>query len=99
MRFGAWIAATLVFGGAWWAAAIPAAADSPAVTIGRLEAEGFDVNVDRIGNAPLDECVVTNIRNPQEHTRLVRVEGRKNRDFFVPIVVRRTVTVSLDCTR
>ena len=47
------------------APAIPAHADSPVVTIGQLEAQGFDVNVDRVGSAPLDQCVVTSVRNPQ----------------------------------
>ena len=81
------------------APAIPAHADSPVVTIGELEAQGFDVNVDRIGSAPLDQCVVTSVRNPQTQTRLVRVNGRGDRDRFVPIVVRRSITVSLNCSR
>ena len=51
-----------------------AESDSAIVTIGQLEAEGFDVNVDRIGSAPLSECTVTSVRNPQEQTRLVRVD-------------------------
>ena len=75
------------------------AADSAIVTIGQLEAEGFDVNVDRIGSAPLSECQVTSVRNPQEQTRLIRVDGRKGRDRFVEVVVNRSITVSLDCSR
>lgn len=78
-------------------------ADSPVVTIGQLEAEGFQVNIDRVGSAPLDQCTVTSVRNPQTQTRLIRVErfgknGTKDFDL-VPIVVRRTITVSLDCSR
>jgi hypothetical protein len=80
------------------APAIPAQADSAVVTIGELEAQGFDVNVDRLGSAPLDRCEVTSVRNPQTQTRLVRVNGRGDRDVFVPIVVRRSITVSLDCS-
>lgn len=85
------------------ASAAPAAAESPIVTIGQLEAEGFQVNIDRVGNAPLDQCIVTSVRNPQTQTKLIRVErfGKNGkRDFdLVPVVVRRTITVSLDCTR
>ncbi|ART68528.1 hypothetical protein BTO20_08020 [Mycobacterium dioxanotrophicus] len=79
-----------------------ASAESAVVTIGELQADGFDVTIDRIGSAPLEQCTVTSVRNPQTETRLVRVEnigknGKKNFDL-VPIVVRRTITVSLDCT-
>ena len=84
--------------GALLALAIPAHAESAALTIGQLEAQGFDVRVDRIGSAPLDQCIVTGVRNPREQTKIVRFDG-PGRDRFVPIVVRRTITVSLDCTR
>ncbi len=78
--------------------AIPAsAAESAIVTIGQLEAQGFDVKLDRLGSAPLDQCVVTDVRNPRERTEIVRVDG-SGRDRVVPIVVARTVTVSLDCS-
>ena len=33
-------------------------AESAAVTIGQLEAQGFDVKVNRIGSAPLSQCVL-----------------------------------------
>lgn len=76
--------------------AVPAhAAGSAVVTIGQLEAQGFDVKVDRVGSAPLDECEVTGIRNPREQTKLVRVDD----DRLIPIVVDRSITVSLDCSR
>jgi hypothetical protein len=78
------------------------AADSAVATIGILEAQGFDVKIDRIGSAPLEDCVVTNVRNPRERTEFVPVIGSRNRGGsrdFVPVVVDRTVTVSLDCSR
>jgi hypothetical protein len=78
--------------------AIPANAESAIVTIGQLEASGFDVKLDRVGSAPLDQCEVTSVRNPQERTEIVRVDRRGNRDRLIPIVVRRTITVSLDCS-
>jgi hypothetical protein len=74
-----------------------ASAESAVATIGQLEAKGFDVKIDRIGSAPLSECVVTNVRNPRERTEVVPVIGGRDRDF-VPVVVDRTVTVSLDCS-
>jgi hypothetical protein len=78
--------------------AAPAQAESAIVTIGTLEAQGFDVKIDRVGSAPLSQCEVTDVRNPRERTELVRVGGRDDRDF-IPVVVKRTVTVSLDCSR
>jgi hypothetical protein len=85
---------------ALFAPAIPAmAAESANVTIGQLEAQGFDVRVDRVGSAPLDQCAVTSVRNPQDRTRLVRANGRGGRDRFIEVVDSRTITVSLDCSR
>ena len=83
--------------GTWTAPAASAAGESALVTIGLLEAQGFDVKIDRVGSGPLDRCV-TNVRNPRERTEIVRVGGRDDRDF-IPVVVRRTVSVSLDCSR
>jgi hypothetical protein len=77
-------------------------------TIGQLEAEGYTVNIDRIGSGPLATCVVTSVRNPQTVTRLIRVDnggrhGGKHgdgRDFdLVEVIVSRSISVSLDCTR
>lgn len=79
--------------------AAPAHAESAALTIGQLEAQGFDVRVDRVGSAPLEQCVVTGIRNPRERTRIVRFDGPRGRDRLVPVVVQRSITVSLDCSR
>jgi hypothetical protein len=85
-------------------AGIASAEQSAIETIGLLEAEGYNVNVDRIGSAPLDECVVTSVRNPQTQTRTIRVDNGKDkngkRDFdFIQIVVSRSISVSLDCSR
>ncbi len=78
--------------------AAAAGAESAAVTIGQLEAQGFEVKLDRVGSAPLNQCEVVDVRNPRERTELVRVGGRGDRDF-VPVVVKRTITVSLNCSR
>jgi len=79
--------------------ASPAHAESAIVAIGQLEAQGFDVKIDRIGSAPLDQCVVTSVRNPRNQTQVVEIDRGRGRDILVPIVVNRTITVSLNCAR
>jgi hypothetical protein len=75
-----------------------AQAESAIVTIGSLQAQGFDVKIDRVGSAPLSDCVVTNVRNPRNRTEFVPVLGDRGRNGVVPVIVDRTVTVSLDCS-
>ena len=98
---GGIVAAGVVLAPGSTATAQPVVAGNAYATIGQLEAAGYDVNIDRVGSAPLDQCIVTSVRNPQEITRTIRVDnGRKGdkRDFdLVTIVVRRTITVSLNC--
>ena len=77
-------------------AAIASAAESADLTIAQLEAQGFDVKINRIGSAPLDQCVVTDVRNPRERTEFVPVLGG---DGVVPVVVDRNITVTVDCSR
>ena len=83
------------------ATAAPASAESAVSTIGLLESQGYHVNVDRVGSAPIDQCVVTSVRNPQTVTRLIRVDNGRNgkHDYdYVEVVVSRSISVSLDCT-
>lgn len=74
-------------------------------TIGLLEAQGYTVNVDRVGSGPLDQCVVTSVRNPQTQTRTIRdYYGPKDEDGnrkyrIIEIVTGQTISVSLDCSR
>jgi hypothetical protein len=77
--------------------AAPARAESAAATIGQLEATGFDVRLTRVGNAPLEECQITNIGRPQERKRLTLVQDRDDDSALIPVVVKRTITVSLNC--
>ncbi|OBF19996.1 hypothetical protein [Mycobacterium sp. ACS4331] len=82
-------------------AGVSAADDSAAVVIGQLEAEGFNVSVDRIGSAPLADCVVTNVRNTGSQQQFVDIDDddiHNGMNVFVPVIVRRSVVVSLDCT-
>ncbi len=93
----------------------PAAADSPnpLEVIEQLELAGYTVNIDRIGSAPIQDCVVTGVRNPQQVTAPVLVvDGRGHRGGHhdgsfdrrgeldvVDVVVHQSISVSLDCTR
>jgi hypothetical protein len=81
------------------APAVPANADA-VETIGILQGEWQNVTVDRIGSAPLSECVVTGIRNPQYQTRYVHDDrhGHHNDGDLIPVVIRHAITVSLDCS-
>lgn len=75
-------------------AAVASAAESAELTIATLEAQGFDVKVNRIGSAPLDECFVTDVGNARERTELVR-----RGDDLIRVVARRTITLTADCSR
>jgi hypothetical protein len=73
-----------------------ASADSTAATtIGQLEAQGYTVYIDRVGSAPLADCTVTSIRNPYTNYQFIRV-GR-DPSVLVPVVVSKTIQVSLYC--
>ncbi len=88
--------ASVVLAPAGMAAAQPVAPGNALQTIGLLEAEGYDVVIDRVGSAPISECIVTSVRNPQTVTRTFRIGEDKDREF-VTVVVSRSITVSLNC--
>jgi hypothetical protein len=92
--------ATATFGMITTPAGIASAEQSALETIGLLEAEGYTVNIDRVGSAPLADCVVTSVRNPQTVTKWVRVRDKHNKDDFVlvPVIVSRSISVSLNCS-
>ena len=75
-------------------AAISSAQESAQLTIANLEAQGFDVKVTRIGSAPLNRCVVTDIGNARNRTELVR-----RGDDLIEVVAERNITVTADCSR
>jgi hypothetical protein len=88
---------------AWFAS--PAHADQTAAdTIAQLQSQGYQVNVDRVGSRPLDECVVTSVRNPQTQTTTIRdyygkPDEHGNRKYrLVEVVTSRSISVSLDCS-
>ncbi|BBX00837.1 hypothetical protein BST36_00120 [Mycolicibacterium moriokaense] len=75
-------------------AAIASAQESAQLTISTLEAQGFDVKVNRIGSLPLNQCVVTDIGNVRNRTELVR-----RGDDLIEVVAQRNITVTADCSR
>ena len=101
MRTGLGVAATLAAASALLAPAGLATAEptqqgNAYETIGTLEDEGYDVIVDRVGNAPINQCIVTSVRNPQEQTRTFWVDEGKHRRL-VTVVVSRSINVTLNC--
>src|SRR5262245_29612814 len=81
MRAGWGVAATIaaasvVLAPAGLAVAEPTQNGNAYQTIGVLEDEGYNVIIDRVGNAPINQCVVTSVRNPQTQTRTFWVGGQ-----------------------
>jgi hypothetical protein len=90
------VAASVVLAPAGVAIAQPIAPGNAQQTIGLLEADGYNVVIDRVGSAPLEFCIVTSVRNPQTVTRTIFVGKGKDREA-VTVVVSRSITVSLNC--
>lgn len=99
MRIATTMAALAIAGlGVTAAPAGLASADQTAgETIANLQAQGYTVNIDRVGAGPLDECVVTSVRNPQTNSEYVGVVG-DDEDGAVRVITSQTISVSLDCT-
>lgn len=93
-------AAAMALGGVFAApAGLASADDSAQGTINYWQSQGYRVNVDRVGAGPIQDCVVTGVRNPNTITRLVRVNSRgPGRSYLVPVIVSKTISVSLNCT-
>ncbi len=77
-----------------------ASAETPQELINRLQGEGYTVNIDRVGTAPLSKCVVTNVRNPQQVRQWVPYIGPGDRDGdrLVWAVVSQSISITLNCT-
>lgn len=65
----------------------------PVDTIQDLRDQGYSITIDRVGTAPLPDCIVTSIRNPHEEwsTR------RDNDGDLVSTLISKTIVVSLSC--
>jgi hypothetical protein len=77
-----------------------AAADTTAAnTIKYWQDQGYIVNIDRVGSAPLDKCTVTDVRNPLTIAYLNHEQhAAGHAGELVPFVVSKTIKISLDCT-
>jgi hypothetical protein len=91
-------AAGAILAPAGMATAQPVQPGNAQVVIGEWEARGYDVVVDRVGSAPLDQCIVTSVRNPQEVTQTIPIGKGDDREL-ITVVVSRSITVSLNCER
>ncbi|MEH3141371.1 MAG: hypothetical protein PGN37_14570 [Mycobacterium kyogaense] len=103
------ITATLIAGGAMLAMAATAQAapgtdggsgggsgGNAVATINQLKASGADVRVNRVGSAPLDECVVTNVNTFSRPAQIIPID-----DDDITVFTRfpkPKVTVTLNCS-
>jgi hypothetical protein len=71
--------------------------------ISDLQSKGYTVNIDRIGTAPMDQCIVTNVRNPQSVQQWVPYIGpgnNNNRDRALVLqTTSQSISVTLDCSK
>ena len=83
-------------------AGLASAEESAQELISRLQSEGYTVNVDRIGSGPMSQCVVTNVRNPQQVTQWVPYTGPGrggDRRVLVQVVTSQSISVTMNCSR
>ncbi|TFV60960.1 hypothetical protein E4P42_01850 [Mycobacterium sp. PS03-16] len=93
-------AATAVCGVIAAPAGLASAQESAQDTINRLQRDGYTVHIDRVGSAPLSDCVVTNVRNPKQVTSwspIDRIGLDDDYTVFDPVVVSRSVSITLNC--
>lgn len=97
-----WILGALAVGvGVAIASAGPVSADdteSAQEVISKLQDQGYNVTIDKIGTAPISDCVVTSVRNPQQFTQLVPLLGGNNDGVLFPQIISQPISVSLDCS-
>ena len=65
--------------------------------ISDLQQQGYSVSIDRLGSAPMNTCVVTNVRRSQGPPNWVPTFN--DDDDYYPFVVTPTASVTLDCGR
>jgi hypothetical protein len=71
-------------------------------TIEKLESQGYQVRIDKIGTGPLSKCIVTNVRNPITTTKWVPYVGpgrRERGSNLIPVIASQTISVSLHCNQ
>lgn len=82
-------------------AGLASAEETAQEVISRLQSEGYTVQIDRVGSAPMDKCIVTSVRNPQQITQWVPYigPGFNNDRALIQVVTSQTISVSLNCQR
>ena len=65
-------------------------------TIAQLQSEGYTVTITRVGTGPLDQCKVTEVRNPNTTTYTTR--SHEGASGVNTITISKTIDVTLDCT-
>lgn len=91
---GATGAATLGLAGV--AGAAPSGATDASQAVGQLQARGFDVIVNKVGTAALDQCVVSSVRPGQTFSRMDSGSPGAMNDI-VTTVTAMTVYVDVAC--
>jgi hypothetical protein len=86
--------ASAALGLAGTANAAPAGASSVDATVSQLRAQGFQVIVNRVGTAPLDQCTVNAVRPGQTFSR---TDSGVPGDHLVTTVTNNTVYVDVVC--
>jgi hypothetical protein len=88
--------ATAALGLAGAAGAAPSGDVDASQTVGQLQASGFEVIVNKLGTAPLDQCVVSAVRPGQTFSRMDSgAPGAM--DDIVTTVTSMTVYVDVAC--
>jgi hypothetical protein len=78
--------------------AAPAGPSSVDATIDHLRAEGFEVIVNRVGTAPLEQCTVSAVRPGQTFSRTDSGSGKPGSwDDLVTTVTSKTVYLDMAC--
>lgn len=72
--------------------------ESAQEVISKLQDQGYNVTIDKIGTAPMSECVVTSVRNPQQFTQLMPLLGGNQDGVLFPVTISKPISVSLDCS-
>jgi hypothetical protein len=88
------VLASAALGLAGTANAAPAGASSVDATVSQLRAQGFQVIVNRVGTAPLEQCTVNAVRPGQTFSR---TDSGVPGDALVTTVTNKTVYVDVVC--
>src|SRR6478672_6757552 len=90
--------ATAALGSAGAAAAAPSGTIDASQAVGQLQARGYDVIVNKLGTAPLDQCAVSAVRPGQTFARMDSGSPGAM-DDIVTTVTAMTVYVDVECLK